>query len=84
VVIAEEGAVYADTKVGSITIGGIFEGEVRALKELIILSTGSCKGKIVCKDFVVEPGGVLNAQVTCITAKHDDSENILLASEKNE
>jgi len=84
VVIAEEGAVYADAKVASITIGGIFEGEIRASKELIILSTGSCKGKIVCKDFVVEPGGILNAQVTCITAKDADSEKYLLASGKNE
>jgi cytoskeletal protein CcmA (bactofilin family) len=83
VVIAKEGAVYADAKVGSITIGGIFEGEVRALKELIILSTGSCKGKIVCKDFVVETGGILNAQVTCITTRDDDPEKILLASGKN-
>ncbi len=84
VVIAEEGAVYADAKVASITIGGIFEGEIRASKELIILSTGSCKGKIVCKDFVVEPGGILNAQVTCITARDADSEKYLLASGKNE
>ncbi len=84
VVIAEEGAVYADAKVASITIGGIFEGEIRASKELIILSTGSCKGKIVCKDFVVEAGGILNAQVTCITARDADSEKYLLASGKNE
>jgi cytoskeletal protein CcmA (bactofilin family) len=83
VVIAEEGAVYADAKVGSITIGGIFEGEVRAIKELIILSTGNCKGKIVCKDLVVETGGILNAHVTCIAARNDDSEPILIASEKN-
>lgn len=83
VVVAEEGAVYADAKVASITIGGTFEGEIRASKELIILSTGSCKGKIVCKDFVVEAGGILNAQVNCITATDDDSEKYLLASGKN-
>ena len=83
VIIAEEGAVYADAKVGSITIGGVFEGEVRALKELIVLSTGNCKGKIVCKDFVVETGGILNAHVTCINTRETDSEPILLASEEN-
>jgi cytoskeletal protein CcmA (bactofilin family) len=83
VVIAEEGAVYANAKVGSMTVGGIFEGEVRALKELIVLSNGSCKGKIVCKDLVVETGGILNAHVTCITARNDDSKPILIASEKN-
>jgi len=69
VIIAEEGAVYGDTKVASMTIGGTFEGEVRASKELIILSTGNCSGKILCKDFVVEAGGILNAHVTCITAQ---------------
>lgn len=66
VVIAEEGAVFADTKVTSMTIGGTFEGEVEASSELIILPTGKCSGKVVCKDFVVEPGGILNAQVNCI------------------
>lgn len=83
VVIAEEGAVYADAEVASITIGGIFEGQVRASKELIILSTGSCKGKIVCKDFSVEAGGILNAHVTCIDAVEPVSEKDLSVSEKN-
>ena len=72
VVIAEEGAVYADTKVTSMTIGGIFEGEVEASNELIILPTGKCSGRVVCKDFVVEPGGMLNAQVNCIAGSKDD------------
>jgi len=83
VVIAEEGAVYADAEVASITIGGIFEGQIRASKELIILSTGSCKGKIVCKDFSVEAGGILNARVTCIDAVEPVSEKDLSATEKN-
>ncbi|MEE8551976.1 MAG: polymer-forming cytoskeletal protein [Desulfobacterales bacterium] len=69
VVIAEEGAVFADTKVNNIKIGGTFEGEVRASNELIVLSTGNCSGKIVCKDFIVEAGGILNARVSCIKAK---------------
>ena len=78
VIIAEEGAVYADTKDKSMTIGGTFEGEVRASNELILLSTGNCSGKIVCKDFVVETGGILNAQVTCFTAQESISEKNLL------
>ena len=81
VIIAEEGAVYADTKVKSMTIGGTFEGEVRASNELILLSTGNCSGKIVCKDFVVETGGILNAQVTCITAHESISEKDLLGGQ---
>jgi cytoskeletal protein CcmA (bactofilin family) len=82
VVIAEEGAVYADAQVESVTIAGIFEGQIRASKELIILSTGSCKGEIVCKDFSVETGGILNAQVTCVTAGEDVSKKDLPASKK--
>jgi cytoskeletal protein CcmA (bactofilin family) len=65
-VIAEEGSVYANAKVSSMTIGGAFEGEVRALKKLILLSTGKCTGKIVCKELVIETGGILNAHVTCL------------------
>lgn len=74
VVIAEEGSVYADTQVGSMTIGGTFEGEIRASKELILLSTGKCTGKVVCKDLVIETGAILNAQVTCLSAKDSDLE----------
>ncbi len=66
-IIAEEGAVYADTKAGNITIGGKFEGSLNATNELAILSTGSCVGKVLCKDLVVEAGGILNGEVTYIT-----------------
>jgi cytoskeletal protein CcmA (bactofilin family) len=69
VVIAEEGSVYANAKVASMTIGGTFEGEIRALKKLILLSTGRCTGKVVCKDLVVEIGAILNAQVICLSSE---------------
>jgi len=82
VIIAAEGAVFADAKVGSMTIGGTFEGEIRASKELIILSTGNCSGKVVCKDFVVEAGGILNAQVNCIASQDFKSQQEVLRVEK--
>jgi len=41
---------------------------VTASKELIILSTGTCAGKVECKDLIVENGGVLNAEVSCKTS----------------
>ena len=69
VVIAEEGSVYANAKVATMTIGGTFEGEIRALKELILLSTGKCTGKVVCKDLVVEIGAIFNAQVTYLSGE---------------
>ena len=64
VVIAEEGSVLAHVDVSSLTIGGVFEGEIRASKELIILSTGSCTGSVHCSSLTVESGGMLNADVT--------------------
>ena len=69
VIIAQEGLVSAEAKVGRMTIGGRFEGVVDASKELVILSTGNCSGKVICKDFVVEAGGILNADVTCVNKK---------------
>lgn len=69
IIIAEDGQVNSSsTKVSSITIGGNFKGQLIASKELIILSTGTCAGKVECKDLIVENGGVLNAEITCKTA----------------
>ena len=69
VIIAEDGQVHSSaTKVSSITIGGNFQGEVSASKELIILATGRCAGKVECKDLIVENGGILNAEVSCKTS----------------
>ena len=68
VIIAEDGIVNSSsTKVASLTIGGNFQGEVDASKELIILSTGTCSGKVQCQDLIVENGGILNAEVSCKT-----------------
>jgi len=69
VIISKEGAVFADTKADSMTIGGTFEGEIRVSRDLIILSTGSCSGKVIYKDLVVEPKGILNAQAICNAGK---------------
>ncbi|MCP4116835.1 MAG: polymer-forming cytoskeletal protein [Desulfobacteraceae bacterium] len=69
VIIAEDGDVHSDARVTSMTIGGSFEGDIYASKELIILSTGSCAGKVECKDLIVENGGILNAEVTCKTSR---------------
>ena len=69
VIIAEGGKVDSNgTKVASITIGGRFQGELSASKELIILSTWICAGKVECKDLIVENGGILNAEVSCKTS----------------
>ena len=82
VIIAEEGVVYAEAEVQRMTIGGKFEGYVKAMGELVILSTGHCSGKIVCRDFVVEPGGVLNAEVNCLVGGREKTVNSPLRIEE--
>ena len=69
VVIAQEGAVYADAAANEITIGGVFDGQAEAQKTVVILSTGKCSGQVKCHDLVVEAGGVLNATVVCSKSK---------------
>jgi cytoskeletal protein CcmA (bactofilin family) len=66
IVIAEEGIAEADTKATVVTVGGRFQGKLEASKELTILATGTCNGEVICKDLIVEAGGILNAKVTCV------------------
>lgn len=68
VIIAEDGAAFSDIKVEKITVGGKFEGKISASNELIVLSTGHCSGKVACKVLVVEAGGILNAEVSCLNS----------------
>ena len=69
IIIAEGGQVNSSAaKVSSITVGGNFQGELSASKELIILATGTCSGRVECKDLIVENGGILNAEVVCKTS----------------
>jgi len=82
VIIAAEGAAYTDAQVRSMTIGGTFEGNLKASEELIILSSGVCSGKIVCKDLVVEAGGILNAEVSCIKIQEVTSSKEAVVSVK--
>jgi cytoskeletal protein CcmA (bactofilin family) len=75
IVIAEGGEVDSiSATVASMTVGGKFNGELIASKELIILSTGICAGKVECKDLIVENGGVLNAEVSCTTSSQANGE----------
>ncbi|MFO7497531.1 MAG: polymer-forming cytoskeletal protein [Desulfobacterales bacterium] len=67
VVISEEGVLLADAVVGRMTVAGRFEGELRAMEKLVVLATGKCSGKVVCRDLVVAAGGQLNAEVSSIS-----------------
>jgi len=65
IVIAREGVVKAVLKATNVTVGGFFEGEITVERDLVVLSTGTCSGKVTCGDIIVENGGILNAEVTC-------------------
>jgi cytoskeletal protein CcmA (bactofilin family) len=72
VVVAKEGSVHAECQVSSMTVGGVFEGNLSATKEMVILSTGRCSGEIVCGNLTVEARGMLNAKVSCRVPKIED------------
>jgi len=76
IVIAEEGAVYADTKALSMTVGGVFEGMLNVSGDLNVLASGKCNGEVVCKDLIVEAGGKLNAKVTCTSAMESGKKSV--------
>jgi len=65
VIIAEEGQVYSDMEVNDVTIGGVFEGAVKARGKVVILSSGKCTGTVTCNDLIVESGGIINAEIIC-------------------
>ncbi len=64
VTIAEEGTVNADMQIKRMTVGGRFDGEVKVEEELVVLPNGHCRGKVICKNLVVQEGGILNADVS--------------------
>lgn len=69
VIIAGGGRVESSTaEISSLTIGGNFQGDLTASKELIILASGRCAGKVAYKNLIVENGGILNAEVSCNTS----------------
>jgi len=80
VIVAKEGAVYSDTKVNRMTIGGIFEGNISVAEELIVLSTGKCFGRVVCKDLVVESGGIINAEINSMKIQKDEPDEAYVLS----
>ncbi len=63
VIIAKEGRAASEAKVKSMTISGIFDGEIEAEGQVVITSSGKCSGKISCRDIIIENGGTLNAEV---------------------
>lgn len=75
-VIANGGALYGEVEASKLTVAGLFEGEMKRVEELLVLSTGKCIGKIVCDNLTVERGGTLNADISCLTDDADESEKI--------
>ncbi len=64
VVIAEGGSVSAAVSAKNIGISGTYDGHAKISGTLTIYPTGRVKGKIRCGSMVVEPGGILDAEVS--------------------
>ncbi len=77
IVITEEGVVTAETRASFITIGGTFKGRLTVSGKLVLLSTGTCSGIIECQDLEMEPGGVLNGEISCGPAAGGDSQELI-------
>ncbi len=53
----------ANINSATVIIGGDFQGEINAGKEIIILADGKCSGKITCKNIVIKKGAIVNASI---------------------
>lgn len=71
--IARGGAVFADVQADIMTIGGRYEGTVQARREVTVLATGACQGKVSCPNLTVEAGARLDAQISCKPATESPS-----------
>ena len=61
--------IHADVKIDEMTIGGFFQGNIIAYKQLRILRTGNVSGNIFCNTLIIEPGGILNGRVEKLAPK---------------
>lgn len=76
-VIARGGALFGEVEAAKLTVAGVFEGEMKKVEELLVLSTGKCFGKIVCDNLTVERGGSINADISCLTEEGEDNGQVI-------
>ena len=65
IIIAEAGLIDAEAHVANITISGVFKGSLTVNNKLMLMSGGSCSGKISCRDLEMEPGSILDGEIQC-------------------
>ena len=63
IVIAEDAKVSAELRALHVDISGSFDGLARVAGTMTIRAAGRVSGKVRCKNVVVEPGGVLDAEI---------------------
>ena len=66
-VVAEGATVCADVQADSITVAGRLEGGVCG-NTIRVLASGSCSGRIICRNLTVDVGGVIDAEIVCAQA----------------
>lgn len=73
ITVGEKGGIDAEVTADHLVVAGELAGNITVSEQLVILKSGKCAGKVTCKDLMVEPGGVLNAQVHRINAEAEAS-----------
>jgi cytoskeletal protein CcmA (bactofilin family) len=84
VVIAREGLVSGQVKVGRIDIAGTIEGEIEAAGHVCIWATGRCSGHVRCHTLRLEAGAILNAAVACTRRPADRADTAAAWPSPNE
>lgn len=64
VLIEKDSRVTATIQVSSLSVAGIFKGEIDVTGKLTLLSTADVEATIRCRQLVVEAGARLNGKVT--------------------
>jgi cytoskeletal protein CcmA (bactofilin family) len=75
ITIGEKGLIDAEITADHLMVAGELSGNISVSERLVILKSGKCAGKVTCKDLMVEPGGVLNAQVHRISGEAETEKN---------
>ena len=69
VLVGKNGRVDAVIEAGTVVVGGVLKGNIRASEKVVVLSTGMLIGNIVSPRLLVEDGVLMNGTCTIIPEK---------------
>ncbi len=72
VLVGKNGRAKCSIRAGTVVVGGVVKGDIRADKKVVILSTGMVLGNIKTRRLLVEEGVVLNGRCTVLRETADE------------